>query len=138
LYGDEPFAASLVRKERSILYLAAFAPIPSKNMYSATKAAVLYFSYGLRFQLKEKKISVSCLAPGPVFTKPSIELHTKKKMGWFGIQMVVPPEEVGEIAVRRTLEKKLIIVPGMLAKISAAIIRTLPKSWMTSMYSAFG
>ena len=42
---------------------------------------------------------------------------------------------VGEIAVRKTLEGKLIIVPGMLAKISAAIIRTLPKRWMTSIYN---
>jgi short-subunit dehydrogenase len=115
--------------------LAGFAPIPSKNMYSATKAAVIYFSYALRAQLEKKNISVSCLAPGPVFTKASIESVTKKKMGWLGIQMAVPPEEVGEIAVRKTLEKKLIIVPGILAKISAAIIRTLPKRWMTSIYN---
>jgi len=118
--------------------LAGFAPIPSKNIYSATKAAVMYFSYALRFQLAKKNISVSCLAPGPVFTTPSIELVTKKKMGWFGMQMAVPPGEVGEIAVRKTLEKQLIIVPGMLAKISAAIICTLPKRWMTSIYGALG
>src|SRR5688572_3916649 len=72
--------------------LAGFAPIPSKNMYSATKAAVIYFSYGLRSQLRRKNISVSCLAPGPVFTKASIEAVTKKKMGWLGMQMAVPPE----------------------------------------------
>ncbi|HMG92835.1 MAG TPA: SDR family NAD(P)-dependent oxidoreductase [Chryseolinea sp.] len=114
--------------------LAGFSPMPSKNIYSATKAAVIYFSYALRFQLEKKNISVSCLAPGPVFTKTSIESVTRKKMGWFGVQMAVPPEEVGEIAVRRTLEKKLIIVPGRLAKISAAIIRTLPKRWITNIY----
>jgi len=114
--------------------LAGFAPIPSKNMYSATKSAVIYFSYGLRSQLKKKNISVSCLAPGPVFTKPSIEAVTKKKMGWFGMQMAVPPEEVGEIAVRKTLEKKMIIIPGMLARISAAVIRILPRTWVTNIY----
>ena len=114
--------------------LAGFAPIPSKNMYSATKSAVIYFSYGLRSQLKKKNISVSCLAPGPVFTKPSIEAVTKKKMGWFGKQMAVPPEEVGEIAVKGTLEKKLIIIPGTLAKLSAAVIRILPRRWITGIY----
>ena len=114
--------------------LAGFAPIPSKNMYSATKSAVIYFSYGLRSQLKKKNISVSCLAPGPVFTKPSIEAVTKKKMGWFGMQMAVPPEEVGEIAVRKTLEKKMIIIPGILARISAAVIRILPRTWVTNIY----
>ena len=114
--------------------LAGFAPIPSKNMYSATKAAVIYFSYALRYQLKKKNISVSCLAPGPVFTKASIKEVTEKKMGWFGKQMAVPPEEVGEIAAKKTLEKKLIIIPGTLAKISAAIIRILPRRWITNIY----
>jgi short-subunit dehydrogenase len=114
--------------------LAGFAPMPSKNLYSATKAALIYFSYGLRSQLKKKNISVSCLAPGPVFTKASIEAITKKKMGWFGMKMAVPPEEVGEIAVRGTLGKELIIIPGLLAKISAAVIRILPRGWITTIY----
>jgi short-subunit dehydrogenase len=114
--------------------LAGFAPIPSKNMYSATKAALIHFSYALRFQLKKKKISVSCLAPGPVFTKQSIKEVTEKKMGWLGKQMAVPPEAVGEIAVKKTLSGKLIIIPGTLAKLSAGIIRILPKSWITNIY----
>ena len=122
----------------NVASMAGFAPIPSKNMYSATKAAVIYFSYGLRYQLKRKKISVSCLAPGPVFTKPSIEETTRKKLGWFGMQMAVPPKKVGEIAVRKTLKKKLIIVPGTLAKISATVIRTLPRRWVTGMYNGLG
>jgi short-subunit dehydrogenase len=122
----------------NVASMAGFAPIPAKNMYSATKGAVLYFSYGLRFQLKEKKISVSCLAPGPVFTKPSIKATTKKKLGWFGMQMAVPPEKVGEKAVKKTLKKKMIIVPGTLAKISSTIIRTLPKRWVAGIYNGLG
>lgn len=118
--------------------LAGFAPIPSKNIYSATKAALIYFSYSLRFQLKEKNISVSCLAPGPVFTKQSIKEVTEKKMGWLGMKMAVPPEEVGELAIKGTLEKKQLIIPGTLAKISAAIIRILPRRWITSIYAARG
>lgn len=114
--------------------LAGFAPIPSKNIYSATKSAVIYFSYGLRSQLKGKNISVSCLAPGPVFTKPSIEAVTKKKMGWFGMKMAVPPDEVGEIAVKKMLQGQLIIIPGMLARISAFVIRILPRRWITGIY----
>lgn len=37
--------------------MAGFAPIPSKNIYSATKSALTFFSYSLRYQLK-KKVSV--------------------------------------------------------------------------------
>ena len=118
----------------NVASMAGFAPIPAKNMYSATKAAVIYFSYGLRKQLKKKKVSVSCLTPGPVFTKPQIKKVTKEKLGWFGMQMAVPPKKVGEKAVKKTLKKKMIIIPGTLAKISSTVIRTLPKRWMVGLY----
>jgi short-subunit dehydrogenase len=60
----------------------------------------------------DKDISVSCLAPGPVFTKQSIVEDTKQHLGWFGMKMEVPPARVGEIAVRNTLRGKMMIVPG--------------------------
>lgn len=122
----------------NVASMAAFAPIPSKNMYSATKSAVVFFSYSLRNQLKKKKISVSCLAPGPVFTKPKIKQVTKEKLGWFGMQMAVPPKKVGEVAVKKTFKKKMIIVPGTLAKISSTVVRTLPNRWMAGLYGGMG
>lgn len=114
--------------------MAGFAPIPSKNMYSATKSATLFFSYSLRYQLKAKKISVSCLTPGPVFTKPSIERDTRKNLGWFGMQMAVSPARVGEVAVKKTLRKKMVIIPGTLAKLSAGVVRILPRRWVVAFY----
>ena len=118
--------------------MAGFAPIPVKNMYSATKSAVVFFSYSLRYQLKEKNISVSVLCPGPVYTKPEIEADTKKKLGWFGNQMAVSPKRVGEIAVRKTLNKKLVIIPGGLNKIVAFVVRVLPRRWVVALYDKLG
>jgi short-subunit dehydrogenase len=114
--------------------MAGLAPIPVKNMYAATKSAVISFSYGLRYQLKDKNISVSCLSPGPVFTKPEIVKDTKEKLGWYGMKMAVAPEKVGETAVRKTLKKKMLIVPGGLAKVNAFFIRLLPRKWVTAIY----
>lgn len=114
--------------------MAGFAPIPSKNMYSATKSAVAFFSYNLRHQLKKKNISVSCLAPGPVFTKPSIKADTKRKLGFIGMQMAVSPSRVGETAVRETLNGKMIIVPGTLAKIASGFLRIMPRGLLASIY----
>lgn len=74
----------------NVASMAGFAPIPVKNLYSATKSAIVFFSYSLRYQLKEKNISVSVLCPGPVFTKPEIKKDTKEKLGWIGMQMAVP------------------------------------------------
>ncbi len=118
----------------NVASMAGFAPIPIKNLYAATKSAVISFSYSLHYQLKDKHISVSCLSPGPVFTKPSIKVYTKEKLGWFGMQMAVPVKRVGEIAVSKTLKGKMIIVPGTLAKLSSGIIRFFPRRWVAFVY----
>lgn len=118
--------------------MAGFAPIPVKNMYSATKSAVIFFSYSLRYQLKKKNISVSVLCPGPVYTKPEIEADTKKKLGWLGNQMAVSPRRVGEIAVRQTLDKRMMIIPGTLNKVLAFVVRVLPRRWITAIYNKLG
>jgi uncharacterized protein len=114
--------------------MAGFAPISIKNIYSATKSAILFFSYSLRYQLKKDNISVSCLCPGPVFTKPSIEKETIDQLGWFGKHMAIPPEKLGEIAIDKTLKKAMIIVPGFLAKTVSVILRILPKRWIAYIY----
>lgn len=118
--------------------MAGFAPIPSKNLYSATKAAVTSFSYALRYQLKDKKISVSCLAPGPVYTKPSIKEETIKQLGWFGNAMAQKPARVGEVAVKKTLRGKPMIVPGTLANIMSGVLRILPKRFLAYIYGKAG
>jgi short-subunit dehydrogenase len=127
----EKYAPSYILNVAS---MAGFAPIPVKNMYSATKSAVIFFSYALRNQLKKKHISVSCLSPGPVFTKPEIEEDTRQKLGWFGVKMAVSPKKVGEIAVHKTLRGKMMIVPGTLSKINSFFIRILPRKWIVALY----
>src|SRR5215204_1915938 len=122
----------------NVASMAGFAPIPAKNMYSATKSAVIFFSYSLRYQLKEKNISVSCLNPGPVFTKPGIIEETREKLGWLGMKMAVSPRKVGEIAVQETLNGKLIIVPGTAAKLMSTIIRALPRRLVVKIYNNVG
>jgi len=114
--------------------LAGLAPIPVKNMYSATKSAVIFFSRALRSQLKKRNISVSCLCPGPVFTKPEIERDTKEKLGWLGKQMAVDPAKVGEVAVRNTLKRKFMIIPGFQSKLVAFFVRTLPVAFLVYIY----
>jgi short-subunit dehydrogenase len=122
----------------NVASMAGMAPIPVKNMYSATKSAIMFFSYSLRYQLKSKKISVSCLCPGPVFTKPEIIKDTKEKLGWFGMKMALSPKKVGAFAVKKTLSRKMIIVPGTLAHIMSDVLRILPRRLTTALYSKVG
>lgn len=122
----------------NVASMAGFAPIPAKNIYSATKSAVIFFTYSLRYQLKDRKISVSCLNPGPVFTKPGIVRETKAKLGFLGMKMAVAPSKVGEIAVRETLNGKLVIVPGTGAKLMSLVLRALPRRLVTKIYNGVG
>jgi short-subunit dehydrogenase len=121
----------------NVASMAGMAPMPSKNIYSATKAATIFFSYSLRYQLKKKDISVSCLAPGPVYTKQEVINTTRATLGkTLGDWIEVPPARVGEVAVRRTLKGRMMIVPGTVANISSMVIRLLPRRWMAAIYGA--
>src|SRR6186997_422410 len=122
----------------NVASMAGFAPIPIKNMYSATKSAVIFFSYSLHYQLRDKDIKVSCLAPGPVYTKPEIVAETKKQLGKFGDKMARTPQKVGEKAVRKTLKGKMIIVPGFLANVMSGVLRILPRGTAASIYNKVG
>lgn len=122
----------------NVASMAGFAPIPLKNVYSSTKSSVIYFSYALRFQLKKKNIKVSCLAPGPVYTKQEVIRETRKQLGKWGDRIAVKPERVGEIAVRKMLRGKMLIVPGKLAGFISVFLRFLPKRWVSAIYSGVG
>jgi short-subunit dehydrogenase len=117
--------------------MAGFAPIPIKNVYSSTKAALHSFSYSLKYLLKANNISVSCVSPGPVFTKLSIEKETISQLGWIGRWMAVSPSRVGEYAVKGMFNHKLMIVPGKLATAFSCFLRILPNRLLAAIYYIF-
>jgi short-subunit dehydrogenase len=117
--------------------MAGFAPIPIKNVYSSTKVALHSFSYSLKYLLKSDNISVSCVCPGPVFTKLSIEKETINQLGRIGRWMAVPPSRVGECAVRGMFNRKLLIVPGRLATAFSFLLRILPNRLVAAIYYTF-
>jgi uncharacterized protein len=117
--------------------LAGFSPIPSKNVYSSTKSAIHFFSYSLRQLLKPNNISVSCLCPGPVFTKPSIEKETINQLGWAGKKMAVKVSDIGELAIRGMLAHKMLIVPGKFAFLISWLLRILPNRFLSYTFYSF-
>ncbi len=122
----------------NISSMAGLAPIPVKNIYNATKSAIIFFSYALRYQLKKQNISVSCLCSGPVFTKPEIEKDTAQKLGWFANKIAIPAKQVGEIAVSKTLKGKMIIVPGIIASVISGFLRLMPRRLIVYIYYKLG
>jgi short-subunit dehydrogenase len=121
----------------NVASMAGMAPMPAKNIYAATKAGVIFFGQSLRVQLKKKHISVSCLAPGPVYTKQEVINTTHQALGKaLGDWIEVPPARVGEVAVKRTLKGRMMIVPGTLANLSSLFIRSLPMRLTANLYGA--
>ncbi|HSZ33818.1 MAG TPA: SDR family NAD(P)-dependent oxidoreductase [Puia sp.] len=114
--------------------LAGFSPIPSKSVYSSTKSAILFFSFSLRQLLKSDDISVSCLCPGPVFTKPSIEKETINQLGRAGKKMAVKVSVVGELAVQGMLDHKMIIVPGKFSSLISYLLRIVPNRLLSHIF----
>jgi uncharacterized protein len=114
--------------------MAGLAPISIKNIYSASKSAMIFFSYALRYQLLTDHISVSCLCPGPVFTKASVEKETLAKLGRFGRALSVSPDIIGEIAIDQMFKKKMLIIPGTLARSVSIMLRILPRRLIAYLY----
>ena len=106
---------------------AAYQAFPNFSLYSATKAFVVSFSRGIRSELKDQNISVSCVSPGPVdtnfFNRAGLEA-VKATLD----KLKMHPDEVAEIAIQGMFDRRAEIIPGFLNFISAASNRILPKS----------
>ena len=53
----------------NVCSIASFAPNPRLTVYSSTKAYVLSFTKGLRYELKKSGINCLCVCPGPMRTE---------------------------------------------------------------------
>ncbi|WP_026462172.1 SDR family NAD(P)-dependent oxidoreductase [Adhaeribacter aquaticus] len=115
---------------------AAYQAIPTLSLYSATKAFVLSFSRGLRYELKNSPIAVSCLSPGPVDTNffARAGLGALKSIA---DNLKMQPDKVAEMAIAGMFKKKAEIIPGLLNTFSATSNRFLPKSIIESVAARF-
>ncbi len=106
---------------------AAYQAVPTLTLYAAAKSFVLLFSRGLRRELKNSSVSVSCISPGPTktnFVERAKMLHMQK----LSDKMSVTPSSVAEIGIKGMLGKKAEIIPGFTNKVSALSARLAPKS----------
>jgi len=114
---------------------AAFQPVPYFSVYAATKSFVFSFSRSLRYELREQKINVSCLCPGPTDTS------FFEKVGYDSIQRsrgaIMKPKEVADAAVAGLINNKAVIVPGFSNRLGAFFSRHFPDSWMTGLIGKF-
>ncbi len=126
------FLKDFIRRDKgyilNVASSAAFLPGPLMATYYATKSYVLRLSMAIwkELQKKDSHVSISVVCPGPVRTEFDKVANVKFLMDG------KTSEEVAAIAIRRMLEKKLLIIPGMLMKASYIATRFLPNRLLMS------
>ena len=106
---------------------AAYQAVPSLTLYAASKAFLLSFSRGLRYELKGTGISVSCLSPGATTTNFADRAGMGAELQATANKVSMTAEAVAETAVAGLLAGEAEIIPGVLNKVSAGLTSVVPK-----------
>jgi short-subunit dehydrogenase len=117
---------------------ASYQAIPTLATYAASKAFVVLFTRGLRRELKNTSISVTCLSPGATSTnfvdRAGMNESLKKKAEQFSMK----PADVARIAVKGMLNKRAEVIPGFLnwfsVQMSYFVPKALPESIAEGLY----
>jgi len=106
---------------------AAYQAVPTLSLYAASKSFVLLFTRGIKLELKDTNVSVSCLCPGPTSTdfieRAGMSESIKKKSDTFSMTA----DAVAKIGVNGMYKGKAEIIPGLLNKIIVIFTALLPK-----------
>ncbi|HEU5290227.1 MAG TPA: SDR family oxidoreductase [Cyclobacteriaceae bacterium] len=120
----------LLRKNKQsyILNVAsttAFQAVPTMTLYAASKSFVRSFSRGLRYELRNSNVSVTCLSPGPVATN-FIEQAGMQVMQETAKKFEMTPGEVASKGLKAMFNKKAESVPGFLNYLNVKLSFILP------------
>ena len=131
MYLTRSFLPGMVFRGRggvlNVASVAAFAPGPKMADYYASKAYVLSFTQALAEELRNTKLKISALCPGPVQTgfQEAANLSASKRFkqmaqsGWSA-------KQVARYAYQRFQQGEVVIVPGLSNQVLAVLARKLP------------
>ncbi|MEK6783106.1 MAG: SDR family oxidoreductase [Bacteroidota bacterium] len=106
---------------------AAYQAVPTLTTYAASKSFVLLFTRGLKRELRQSTVSVSCLSPGATstgFVDRAGMQSLKERADKFSMK----PEAVAKIAIAGLLKGKAEIIPGFINWVSVQLTYLVPKS----------
>lgn len=114
--------------------VAAFMPQMRFAIYAASKAFVLSFSRALHYELKDEKISVTAVCPGPVKTA---FFDTAEEYGYTLVikkYIMAKPEKVVALALADAKARKQVSVYGPLMKGMRILTKLVPKRVLLDVY----
>ena len=119
------------QKESHILNIsssAAYQAVPYLSLYAASKAFVLSFSRGIRYELKKSGINVTCVCPGSTDTDFATTAQIGEKAMKTAKKVNQTPEQVGNAAVKAMFNKKAEVITGAINKVGGFLTWLLPKT----------
>lgn len=105
--------------------LCSFFFLAKKQVYGATKSFIYFFSKSLRRELQAEDVHVSVICPGGMNTNASVML-VNKKSSWLSQLAVMDPEDVAPIAINGLLNRKEVIIPGVVNKFFLLLNNLIP------------
>ena len=113
---------------------AAFQPVPTFAVYSATKAYVLNFSEAINYELNDKGVQVCTLCPGPTttnFDKNANATNVKHLTNG-----AMSATEVAKAGVKQLQDNKMTFIVGLKNKLLALASSTNPFRKLALVISA--
>jgi len=106
---------------------ASYQAVPTLSVYAATKAFVVLFTRGLRYELKETSVSVSCLSPGATSTS-FIERARLEAIKERADKFSMSAKAVAKIGINGMFASRAEIIPGFVNWISSQMTGFIPKA----------
>lgn len=115
----------------NVASVASYMPGPLMSVYYATKAYVLSFTRGIRYEYrKEKRINISTLCPGPTRTN-FIKSSNLETSPLFSSLKTMSAKKVAEIGLRGLKKNKAEIIPGITNYIMVILTKFSPITLVT-------
>jgi short-subunit dehydrogenase len=120
------------RKRGAILNVsssAGFLPNPGMAVYAASKAYVNSFSEALRAELRDTRVTVTALCPGPVHTEFGDVAKRPGGQPERGPEFVyVSVEKTARAALAAVEADRPLVIPGLAMKLGMFLVRITPMS----------
>ena len=111
----------------NVCSISSFCPNPRMTVYSSSKAYVLSFSKSLRYELKNRKINVCAVCPGPMFTEfLSVAGINDQNSKTFKTLPYCNPAQVAAASLKKAQAGKAVYTPKLIYKIYRVLAKLIP------------
>lgn len=112
----------------NISSIASFCPNPRMTVYSATKAYVTAFTYGIGEELRDRGITATAVCPGPMDTDFITSGGIKGNSKTFDILPYCDPKNVARGSLKAAKAGKTNYTPRLFYKFYRVVAKILPAS----------